>query len=135
MAACSFFGDSDCMELRRYQLEEAITDLIVNRGVDQFYVGNEGLFDALVHWVLFSMKKKYPHIRYAVVLARPPKNLPGEDYSGTLLPDGIEAIAPSEAAAWRDRWMLHRADYIVAEDAAKLIKEAGSEGKQIIQLV
>ncbi len=141
MDACTFFGDSDCIGLRRYRLEEAITDLILNQGVDLFYVGNEGQFGALVHWVLFAMKKKYPHIHYAVVLAYPPKNLPGEDYSDTRLPDGIEKIDPDEAVAWRNRWILQQANYVVTyiprsgDEAAMFVEEAMKEGKRMIRLV
>ena len=51
MAVCTFFGHRDCIGLSRQRLEEAIEDLICNHGVDSFYVGNEGQFDALVHWV------------------------------------------------------------------------------------
>ncbi len=113
MAACTFFGHRDCIGLSRSELEKAIEDLILNHDVDLFYVGNEGQFDALVHWVLLAMKKKYPHIRYAVVLAYPPKNIPGEDYSDTMLPEGIEAVHPRYAITWRNRWMLQRADYVI----------------------
>lgn len=140
MAACTFFGHRDCIGLSKQRLEETIEDLILNHGVDLFYVGNEGLFDALVHWVLFAMKKKYPHIRYAVVLAYMPKNIPGEDYSDTLLPEGIEEIHPKYAIVWRNRWMLQRADYVITYithpwgGAARLTEEANRQGKNIINL-
>ncbi len=141
MAACTFFGHRDCIGLCRSELEEAIEDLIRNHDVDLFYVGNEGQFDALVHWVLFAMKKKYPHIRYAVVLAYSPKNIPGEDYSDTMLPEGIESIHPQYAITWRNRWMLQWADYVITYvphpwgGAARFAEEARRRGKQIIPLV
>ena len=140
MAVCTFFGHRDCIGLSKQRLEEAIEDLILNHDVDLFYVGNEGLFDALVHWVLFAMKKKYPHIHYAVVLAYPPKNRPGEDYSGTLLPEGIEEIHPKYAIVWRNRWMLQRADCVITYvthswgGAAWFAEEAKRQSKRIINL-
>lgn len=140
MAVCTFFGHRDCIGLRKQRLEEAIEDLIRNHDVDLFYVGNEGQFDALVHWVLFAMKKKYPHIRYAVVLAYPPKNIPGEDYSDTMLPEGIEAVHPRYAIIWRNRWMLQRADYVISYvthfwgGARKFAAEADRKGKEVINL-
>ena len=140
MAACTFFGHRDCIGLSKQRLEEAIEDLILNHGVDLFYVGNEGQFDALVHWILFAMKKKYPHIRYAVVLAYPPKNLPDEDYSDTMLPAGIEAIHSKYAITWRNRWMLQRADYVITYvthswgGAARFAEEAKRQGKRVINL-
>ncbi len=140
MAVCTFFGHRDCIGLCRSELEEAIEELIRNHGVDRFYVGNEGQFDALVHWVLFAMKKKYPHIRYAVVLAYLPKNIPGEDYSDTVLPEGIETVQPRYAISWRNRWMLQRADYVITYvnhpwgGAARFAEEAKRQGKQMIPL-
>ncbi len=138
MAACTFFGHWDCIGLCRSELEKAIEDLIRNHDVDLFYVGNEGQFDALVHWVLFAMKKKYPHIRYAVVLAYPPKNIPGEDYSDTMLPEGIETVHPRYAITWRNRWMLQQADYVITYvthpwgGAARFAEEARRKGRRVI---
>lgn len=140
MAVCTFWGHRDCIGLSKQRLEEAIENLILNHDVDFFYVGNEGQFDALVHWVLFALKKKYPYIRYAVVLAYPPKNLPGEDYSDTLLPEGIEEIHPRYAITWRNRWMLQQADYVITYathswgGAARFAEEAKRQGKRIINV-
>ncbi len=140
MAACTFFGHRDCIGLSKAELEKAIEDLIRNHDVDLFYVGNEGRFDALVHWVLFAMKKKYPHIRYAVVLAYPPKNIPGKDYSDTMLPEGVETVHPRYAITWRNRWMLQRADYVITYvthswgGATKFAEEAKRQGKRVINL-
>ncbi len=140
MAACTFFGHRDCIGLSKQKLEEAIEDLIQNHDVDLFYVENEGQFDALVHWVLFDMKKKYPHIRYAVVLAYPPKNIPGEDYSDTMLPEGIEEIHPKYAIVWRNHWMIRRTDYVITYvnrfcgSAARFAEVAMQQGKEIINI-
>ena len=140
MATCTFFGHRDCIGLSKQKLEEAIEDLILKHGVDLFYVGNEGQFDALVHWVLFAMKKKYPHIRYAVVLAYMPKNIPGEDYSDTILLEGIETVHPKYAIVWRNRWMLQQAGYVITYvthswgGAARFAEKAKRQGKRVINL-
>ncbi len=70
-----------------------------------------------------------------------PKNLSGEDYSDTSFPDGIEKIDPREAVAWRNRWMLQRADYVITyvthpdDEIAEFVKKAIREGKRMIRLV
>ena len=46
MAACTFFGHRDCPETMKTKLREALVDLITNHGVDMFYVGYQGQFDA-----------------------------------------------------------------------------------------
>ena len=100
----------------------------------------QGQFDMLVHWGLFAMKKKYPQIRYAVVLTYLPKNLPGEDYSGTMLPEGIEKIHPKYAIVWCNRWMLQRANYVITyvkhswSGAARFAEEAKRQRKRVINL-
>lgn len=41
--------------LVKQDLISLLDDLIMTHHVDNFYVGNEGLFDALVHWVLSDL--------------------------------------------------------------------------------
>ena len=48
MSACTFFGHRECYELDGMVLRNAILDLI-DRGVDVFYVGNQGGFDGMVY--------------------------------------------------------------------------------------
>ena len=60
------------------------------------------------------IKQEYPQINYAVVLAyMPGKKTEYDDYSDTMLPDGIESVHPHYAISWRNNWMLKQADYVV----------------------
>ena len=72
MASCTFFGHRECPESIKIKLREVLIDLITNHGVDMFYVGNQGRFDAIVRGVLRELEKEYPQIDYAVVLAYMP---------------------------------------------------------------
>ena len=90
MATCTFFGHRECPESIKPQLKEVLIDLINNHNVDMFYVGNQGRFDAIVRSVLRELKKEYPQINYAVVLAYiPGKQNEYDNYSDTMLPEGI----------------------------------------------
>ena len=114
MVACAFFGPEDFSAPKRNQLRSLIEDLIVNRNADTFYVGNEGLFDALVHFVLMELKKAHPQIHYAVVLSQKPSaHLPPEELDEVLVPDGRCGLPPAEAMARRDHWMKKQADMVV----------------------
>ena len=114
MRVCTFFGHRDCPDSIKNKLREVLIDLITNHDVDTFYVGNHGQFDALVRHSLRQLKKEYPRITYAVVLAyMPGKPKEYEDYSDTMIPEGIEAVHPRYAISWRNNWMLQRADYVV----------------------
>ena len=98
MTICTFFGHRECPNTIRSPLNEVLVDLITNRDVDMFYVGNQGRFDAIVRGVLRELKKEYPQINYAVVLAyMPGKQTEYDDYSDTMLPEGIESVHPRYA--------------------------------------
>ena len=72
MAICTFFGHRECPDSIKTQLREVLIDLVTNHDTDMFYVGNQGRFDAIVRGILRELKKEYPQINYAVVLAYMP---------------------------------------------------------------
>ena len=60
------------------------------------------------------LQREYPQINYAVVLAyMPSKKTEYDDYSDTMLPEGIESVHPRYAISWRNNWMLKYSDYVV----------------------
>ena len=116
-------------------------DLITNHGVDVFYVGHQGRFDAIVRSILHELREEYPQINYAVVLAyMPGKRTALDDYSDTMLPEGIETVLPRFAISWRNNWMLRQSDYVVTYvthswgGAAKYATKAREKGKRVINL-
>ena len=114
MPACTFFGHRECPDSIKVKLREVLIDLIANNNVDMFYVGNQGRFDSIVRGVLRELKKEYPQIDYAVVLAyMPGKQTEYDDYSDTMLPEGIESVHPRYAISWRNNWMLRQSDFVV----------------------
>ena len=114
ITACTFFGHRDCRSDIELKLREVLVDLIQNHGVDMFYLGNQGQFDAIVHSELKKLKQVYPQINYAVVLAyMPGKKAEYDDYSDTMLPDGIESVHPHYAISWRNNWMRKQSAYVV----------------------
>ena len=140
---CTFFGHRDCPSSIKPKLREVLIDLIENHSVDVFYVGRNGAFDRLVRSVLRELVQEYPHIRYAVVLERMPgkqdEDHP-EDFSDTMLPEGIEEVPPRFAIVWRNKWMLRQSDYVVtyiihaAGGAAQFAELATRQKKTVIDL-
>ena len=124
-------------------LRSTLIDLIENHGVDLFYVGNHGEFDAMVRRVLRELSAKYP-IQYHVVLAYMPEKRDEyrlTDYSDTILPEGIETAPKRFAISYRNRWMISRSDYVVtcvrndvASCAAKYKQLAVRRGKKNIEI-
>ena len=113
---CTFFGHSDAPEQIKDKLRLAIEDMIINCGVEKFYMGCEGNFDTYARVVVKELAEKYPHIKYNVVLAymRDEKRY-GEykDYSDTIVFDGIEKVHPRYAIALRNEWMIKKSEYAI----------------------
>ena len=141
MAVCTFFGHRECPDSIKIKLREVLIDLITNHNVDVFYVGNQGRFDAIARGVLRELKKEYPQIDCAVVLAyMPGKQTEYDDYSDTMLPEGIESVHPRYALVWRNNWMLRQSDYVVTYithswgGAAQFAEKAKRQKKAVINL-
>lgn len=141
MVACTFGGHRDSPDFIKTKLREVLVDLIEDHYVDMFYVGNQGRFDAVVRSVLRELKKEYPQINYAVVLAYiPGKQNEYDNYSDTMLPEGIESVHPRYAISWRNNWMLQQSDYVVTYithswgGAAQYAAKAARQGKIVVNL-
>lgn len=142
MATCTFFGHRECPETIKSKLREMLIDLITNHNVDMFYVGNQGRFDAIVRGVLRELKKEYPQINYAVVLAyMPGKQTEHNNNSDTMLPEGIESVHPRYAISWRNNWMIQQSNYVVTYithswgGAAQYAQKARKKLKIVIDVI
>ena len=141
MASCTFFGHRDCPSDIRSRLRETLVDLIENHGADFFYIGSHGSFDAVARNIVRELKTVYPMIEYTVVLAYMPQGTNEyEDYSDTMLPEGIEHVPKRFAISWRNNWMLDHADYVVTYithswgGAAQFAQKAEKQGKVVYNL-
>lgn len=141
MFACTFFGHRDCPASIRPKLRAALTELIEEQGVDRFYVGRQGNFDAMARGVLRELAETYPHIRYSVVLERlPGERRDGGDLSDTIFPEELEGAPPRWAISRRNEWMLERSDFAVTwitrtwGGAARFAARAERRQKRVIPL-
>lgn len=135
---CTFFGHADAPKTIEMPLREVLIDLIENYGVSEFYVGNNGRFDFMVHKQLKELSNEY-NISYNIVLAYLNNNK--QDVSdNTIFPEGIEAVPKRFAISWRNKWMLNRADIVVTYvthnfgGAAQFSNMAKRQGKKIIEV-
>ena len=62
MSTCCFYGHKDTPEEVKPVLYAVIKELITQRNVEVFYVGNQGSFDFYTRAALRQLQKKYPHI-------------------------------------------------------------------------
>ncbi len=113
---CTFFGHRNAGEEIAESLREVLIDLIENKNVTLFYVGNQGRFDAMVRRELKMLKRVYPHIKYFVVLAYMPHRRKEEDtfdYSDTIYFTIPKNTPPRFAIDKRNRIMIEKADFVV----------------------
>lgn len=137
---CTFFGHRDTPLIVKPLLRQVLIDLIEQHGVTQFYVGNQGSFDAMAYCLLAELAQTYP-IHYDVVLAYLPKeNAPSVDGAHTILPDGFETVPPRFAIDHRNRWMIDQSDFAVTYvrspfgGAAKFKALAERKGKTVVEI-
>ena len=137
---CCFFGHKDTPESVEADLYAAIEKLIVEHGVNTFYVGNQGHFDFYARAALRQLQGKYS-IRYSVVLAyMPGEKTEYDDFSDSMLPEGIEEVHPKYAISWRNDWLLKQSGYVIAYihhnwgGAARYVQKAYRQGKTVINL-
>lgn len=142
MKSCTFFGHRQIWENIDDVLTNVLVDFIENQGVAKFYVGNQGDFDRILINRLRCLKKRYPDIKYYIVLAHLPTkgSLYTNNYLDTIYPEGLENILPKYAIIKRNQWMIEHSDIIVTYiespigGAAKAKKYAEKKGKKIINI-
>ena len=136
----TFFGHKDTPKEIETTLRATLVDLIENHGATEFYVGNNGNFDTMVHRQLEELSQVYP-ITYSVVLAYlPTKKSEYEDHSNTILPEGIETVPKRFAISYRNKWMVEQSDIVVTYVARtyggawQFKAMAERQGKTVIEL-
>ena len=135
---CTFFGHRDTPQAVKPVLKTVLKELI-EQGVRQFYVGNQGNFDAMVTGVLKELEQSQG-IRFEIVLAYHPKEKDPFYETHSILPEGIETVPPRFAIEYRNKWMIEHSDIVVTYvrrsfgGAVKFKALATKKGKTLIEL-
>ena len=137
---CTFFGHKETPKEIEPTLRSTLIDLIENKNVNVFYVGNNGNFDTMVRRQLEDLSQTYP-ITYSVVLAYlPTEKNKYDDLSNTIYPEGIETVPKRFAISYRNKWMTRQADTVVTYvththgGAWQFKAMAERQGKKVIEL-
>lgn len=110
---CTFFGHKNTPKEIEPTLRSTLIDLIENKNVTVFYVGNNGNFDTMVRRQLEDLSQIYP-ITYCVVLAYlPTEKNKYENLTNTIYPEGLETIPKRFAISRRNKWMIQQSDIVV----------------------
>lgn len=109
----TFFGHRDAPKEIAPTLRTTLINLIEQENAREFYVGNNGNFDAMVRRQLEDLSKAY-EINFTVVLAYLPEDRREHDnLVNTIYPEGIESVPKRFAISWRNKWMLRQADTVI----------------------
>ena len=109
----TFFGHKDTPKEIEPTLRSTLIDLIENKNVNVFYVGNNGNFDTMVRRQLEDLSQTYP-ITYSVVLAYlPTEKNKYDDLTNTIYPEGLETVPKRFAISWRNKWMIQQSEVVV----------------------
>ena len=141
MSVCTFFGHSECYGLDVAKLRLVVEELI-EQGVTEFLVGNNGQFDSAVFSCLRELSGAHPGISYSVALAYLPTQKQEYDvYEGhSFFPEGQEMGPARFAIERRNRYMIYSADICVCYinrtfgGAYKFARMAKKRGLQVINL-
>ena len=146
---CCFAGHSDvCNKDDIYQKLLSVTeDLIINEGVDIFWVGNYGNFDALSAKAVRALKERYRHIRLELIIPyltsgiNEYKEQYYNDYDNIILADIPEKTPKNLRIIKANQYMIRNSRFLVCfversfGGAAKTLAYAQkTEGVKIINL-
>lgn len=142
MLTCTFFGHRDTPKEIEPTLRSTLIDLIENKKVVKFYVGNHGNFDCMVKRCLVELKEIYSIDYYEVIAYLPVKNDSAAkiNYSDTIIPNGIETVPKKFAISYCNKWMIAQSDYVVTYvkysfgGAAQFQKLAERKKKAVINI-
>ena len=110
---CTFFGHKDTPKEIEPTLRSTLIDLIENKNVNVFYVGNNGNFDTMVRRQLEDLSR-ISLITYIVVLAYlPTEKNKYDNLTNTIYPEGLETVTKRFAISWRNKWMIQQSDIVV----------------------
>ena len=109
----TFFGHKDTPKEIEPTLRSTLIDLIENKNVNVFYVGNNGNFDTMVRRQLEDLSHPYP-VTYSVVLAYlPTEKNKYNNLTNTIYPEGLETFSKRFAISRRNKWMIQQSDIVV----------------------
>lgn len=110
---CTFFGHKDTPKEIEPTLRSTLIDLIENKNVTVFYVGNNGNFDTMVRHQLEDLSQTYP-ITYSVVLAYlPTEKNKYDNITNTIYPEDLETVPKRFVISRRNKWMIQQSDIVV----------------------
>ena len=135
---CGFMGHRDAPnEVKK--IMEAMVDAVIEKGVKDFYVGNNGNFDLYAQQVLERRCSK-TSLQYYILLSFPFEKALSGMQERTLYTEGLEKTPLKFAIAKRNDYLIKKSDVLIVyqkysfSNCYKLVERALRAGKIVINL-
>lgn len=118
---CTFAGHKSIVERIDDKLYNCILDLVINKNVSCFYVGNNGDFDMMCAKTIRRIKREFNEKDIKLYLVIPKMSMTisnnreyyEEMYDEIIIPYESNAAHYKAMITIRNKWMVENSDYIV----------------------
>ncbi len=116
---CTFAGHGNAPDTLKSELITVVTNLVVNKGVNTFYIGNHGRFDALSASAVRMVKQNHKYVKLILVLPKMSltieknKEYYSDMYDEVIIPAESDAAHYKAMITVRNKWMVDNSDYII----------------------
>ena len=136
---CTFLGHHDVQSNIREALKKAIVELIQN-GVDEFVVGNNGKFDFYAQEILIELQNRGEKINISIALSHIDEESLTNNQGFTVFPDVLEKCLPRFAISKQNDWMIKKSQVAVVylahnfSNTSKWVEKAKRRKLKIINI-
>ncbi len=137
---CILFGHRNAPSSLRAELKAEILKLIDERGVNRFYIGNNGNFDYLGQCVLREIVHARANVNFYIVLSFMGEIALSGEETVTIYPEGLETVPPKFAICKRNEWLVKNGAFAIVyveskiSNCYKLMCRAARRGVHITNL-
>lgn len=117
MSTCFFIGHREAPDTLLPLLVDEVEHHITEHGVNAFYVGHYGRFDALATSAVIAAKKRHPEVTLTLLLPYHPFDRPiptPEGFDGTFYPPGMETVPRRAAIVRANHYMVDNSTHLIA---------------------
>ena len=136
---CTFFGHRDAPNSLTESIKKAVIQLIEN-GIKDFYVGNNGRFDFMVQDILANLIKNNGDINVRIVLSYIDEKAISGHQELTIFPEELESVPKKFAISKRNEYLIKKSAIVLCyvensfSNSHKWVEKARKKGLKIMNL-
>ena len=139
---CTFagHGDYEYSEITYQKLINCVKELICEKNISEFWLGNYGSFDALSARAMREVREMYPHIRLCLVIPYMTSRVKKHLFDEIIIPEFDKNTSVYSYIPLCNRYMVDNSDKLICfikrekGGAFKTYQHAQKKNKEIINL-